>query len=187
MKSLTVGCANDLPQKASEDEPQDADCDDVAGGYRSMHVTDSSPTSPPTSRADPEAGFTLLELLIVVAILGLLVAVATPQLMKVLGGAKQDAARLSLDGLGQSLDLYKLDVGAYPTTTDGLEALWTKPSGANGWRGPYVKSQSQLLDPWGKPFTYASPSDALPYRLTSLGEDGVPGGEDEAADISSPK
>lgn len=130
-----------------------------------------------------ESGFTLLELLIVIAILGLLMAIATPQLMRVLGGAKQDAARLSIDALGQSLDLYKLDVGSYPTTEQGLAALWRKPGETAGWFGPYVKSPDQLNDPYGKPFNYVSPGKAASYELYSYGEDGQPGGEGENGDI----
>lgn len=132
-----------------------------------------------------EQGFTLLELLIVVAILGLLMAVATPQLMRVLGGAKQDTARLHIDALGQSLDLYRLNVGSYPTTEQGLNALWEKPDGAVGWYGPYVKSKDQLNDPWGKPFAYESSGGAVGYVLKSLGSDGAPGGDGEAGDVQA--
>lgn len=119
-------------------------------------------------------------------ILGLIMAIATPQLMKLLGGAKQDAAKLQMQALGQSLDIYKLDVGAYPTSEQGLVALLKKPEGAVGWAGPYAKSAEQLNDPWGSPYAYTLLEVWPGYRLSTLGEDRVVGGTDDAADISWP-
>ncbi len=133
-----------------------------------------------------EAGFTLLELLIVVAILGLVMAIATPQLMNVFGGAKQDAAKLQISALSQSLDLYRLDVGSYPTTSEGMQALLERPPSSTGWNGPYVKGANQLLDPWQRSFIYESPTaNGASYALSSLGSDGVAGGAGEAQDIAS--
>lgn len=129
-------------------------------------------------------GFTLLELLVVIVILGLIMAIATPQLMKLLGGAKQDAAKLQMQALGQSLDLYKLDVGSYPTDEQGLNVLLAAPEGAVGWAGPYAKSHDQLVDPWGVPYHYEL--SARGYTIATWGEDRSEGGEGEASDLAWP-
>ncbi|MBY0431028.1 MAG: type II secretion system major pseudopilin GspG, partial [Rhodospirillales bacterium] len=104
-------------------------------------------------------GFTLLELLVVMAILGLLAAFAAPQVMKYLGGARTDAAKVQIQNLSAMLDLYRLDNGRYPSSTEGLLALVDKPGGVTRWNGPYVKKRDMLADPWGKPYQYRAPGE----------------------------
>lgn len=137
--------------------------------------------------AEHESGFTLIELLVVLAILGLLIGFVAPALMRQLGSAKHKVAEQSIERLAGILDLYRLDVGNYPTTEQGLESLSVAPSGVAGWDGPYVKDPSGLKDPWGRPFAYRSPSERQdhPFDIYSLGADGKPGGEGEDADILS--
>lgn len=132
-----------------------------------------------------DSGYTLLELLVVLAIIGLLVAITVPQVMKILGGARSDAAQLQIESLSQSLDFYELDVGSYPTTEQGLQALISKPAGVEHWRGPYVRKERNLLDPWGKAFLYTSPGKTRRYDLVTLGRDGKPGGEGDDADVTN--
>ncbi len=106
-----------------------------------------------------DAGFTLIELLVVIAILGLLISLVAPAVLRQLGNAKVSIARQSIERIGSILDTYKLDVGSYPSTEDGMEALVTKPSDAENWNGPYVKGSSVPLDPWNHPYVYRAPSD----------------------------
>jgi general secretion pathway protein G len=131
------------------------------------------------------AGFTLLELLVVLAILGLLAAFAVPQVMNYLGGARSDAAKIQVSNLSTALDLYRLDAGRYPSTDEGLDGLVTRPSGADRWNGPYVKRQESLIDPWGEPYLYRSPGQHGAYDLFSLGADKAEGGEGEDRDLTS--
>ena len=105
-----------------------------------------------------ERGFTLLELLVVLAILGLLVGLVAPAALRQLGSAKEKIAHQSIERLATVLDMYKLDVGIYPTTEQGLQALITPPSGVSRWTGPYLKGEKLPEDPWGRPFVYRSPS-----------------------------
>jgi len=119
---------------------------------------------------DGEGGFTLLELLVVIVILGLLIGLVAPAVLRQLGHAKESIARQSVARIGSVLDLYKLDAGSYPSTQDGLQALITKPDDVDNWSGPYLKG-GVPLDPWGHPFLYQSPSQrpGLDYDLCSLG------------------
>ncbi|SDZ89167.1 type II secretion system major pseudopilin GspG [Rubrimonas cliftonensis] len=140
--------------------------------------------APPPRRARADAGFTLLELLVVVTILVLLTAAVGTVALNFLGGAKQDAARIQIGQIEAGLDLYRLDMGRYPTEREGLEALVSAPTGAARWAGPYLRKRDALEDPWGAPFTYAAPGQGgAPYDLLSLGSDGAEGGEGEAADV----
>jgi general secretion pathway protein G len=134
---------------------------------------------------DRESGFTLIELLVVIAILGLLISFVAPAMIRELGSAKHRVAEQSVERLAGILDLYRLDVGDYPTTEQGLQALNAAPNGEAGWDGPYVKDAGGLKDPWGRPFGYRSPSQRQghPFDIFSLGADGKPGGEGEDADI----
>lgn len=137
-----------------------------------------------TARARADAGFTLLELLVVVTILVLLTAAVGTVALNFLGGAKQDAARIQMGQIEAGLDLYRLDMGRYPTGGEGLEALVDAPSGAARWAGPYLRTRDALRDPWDAPFGYAAPGrGGAPYELWSLGADGAEGGEGEAADV----
>ena len=124
-------------------------------------------------RAPRDDGFTLIELLVVIAILGLLIALVAPAVLGQLGGAKVKIATQSIERLGQILDLYKLDVGSYPSTDDGLQALVAKPSDADNWNGPYVKGQVPV-DAWNHPYLYRNPSnrDGHDYDLCSGGPNG---------------
>lgn len=125
-----------------------------------------------------EAGFTLLELLVVVAILGLLIGLVAPAALRQLGGAQTSIARQSIQRLGGVLDIYRLDIGAYPTTEQGLRALVTRPAGLAGWNGPYLKSdQAVPLDPWNRPYLYRNPASrpGKDYDLCSRGPNGQAG------------
>lgn len=133
----------------------------------------------------PSLGFTLVELLVVLVILGLLGGVVGPRVIRHLGGAKVDTARLQVDDLGAALDIYHLEVGRYPSTSEGLEALVRSPGNTPGWNGPYLKKKQVPKDPWGNSFVYRSPGENGTYDLVSYGSDGSPGGEGESADISS--
>lgn len=134
-------------------------------------------------RLPKDAGLTLLELLVVVTILVILTVAIGTVALNYLGGAKSDAARLQVSQIEAGLDLYKLDVGRYPDGREGLAALVADPGGVENWRGPYVRKEAALIDPWGAPFQYAAPGRAGPYDLFSFGSDKVEGGEDDAADI----
>ena len=118
-----------------------------------------------------EQGFTLIELLVVIAILGLLISLVAPAVLRQLGGAKVSIARQSIERMGSILDTYKLDVGNYPSTEDGIQALVTRPSDAEAWNGPYVKGNTVPLDPWNHPYSYRNPSsrEGHDYDLCSNG------------------
>jgi general secretion pathway protein G len=119
-----------------------------------------------------QAGFTLLELLVVIAILGLLIGLVAPAALRQLGGAKVSIARQSIERLSSVLDLYRLDIGRYPSTEQGLQALVTQPSDVSAWSGPYLKGNGAPLDPWNHPFIYRVPSTRprYDYDLCSSGE-----------------
>lgn len=122
----------------------------------------------PNSR---ESGFTLVEMLVVLAIIGMISALVGPQVMSYLGRAKADTARVSLQNLETALDLYRLDVGRYPTEREGLASLVERPSGVESWNGPYIKKRTIPNDPWGRPFVYRSPGRSGAYDLYSRGPD----------------
>jgi len=128
-------------------------------------------------------GFTLVELLVVLVILGLLAALVGPQLFPKLGKGKQSAAKAQIELFGQTLDQFRLDVGRYPTTQEGLAALVTNP-GIDKWEGPYLK-KGLPNDPWGKPYIYTCPGTHGEYDIVSYGRDGNPGGEGEDRDVVS--
>jgi general secretion pathway protein G len=136
-------------------------------------------------RNEGERGFTLIELLVVIAILGLLITLVAPAMIRQLGSAKHKIAEQSVERLVGILDLYRLDVGSYPTTEQGLASLIASPSGITGWDGPYLKDPIGIRDPWGRPFEYRSPSQRTgrAFDIASLGADGKPGGDGEDADI----
>lgn len=138
-----------------------------------------------TSSLNKKEGFTLIELLVVLVILGLLAGLVGPQVLRYLGGAKSDTARLQIEELGAGLDLYHLETGRYPNTEEGLAALVEQPVGVSNWNGPYLKKKTLPKDPWGNEYQYRSPGEHGMYDLYSLGQDNQEGGEGEAADIVS--
>lgn len=127
-------------------------------------------------------GFTLIELLVVLAILTLLAGLVGPRVLGQLGGAKSKTAAVQIADLEKSLELFKLDVGRFPSNEEGLQALSAKPATANGWNGPYIKG-SVPNDPWGKPYKYATVPAGI--EITSLGADGIAGGDGENADVKN--
>lgn len=128
-------------------------------------------------------GFTLVELLVVMVIIGLLATLVAPGLFKQFGKGQYEAAKAQIASLEQGLDKFRLDTGRYPTSQEGLNSLVTNP-GIERWDGPYVKS-SLLVDPWKKPYQYQSPGQHGEYDLFSYGRDGQPGGEGQDKDITS--
>lgn len=116
-------------------------------------------------------------------IIGLLAALVAPRFVRQEEKAKVKAAQAQIELLGTALDTFRLDVGRYPTTQEGLEALRQRPAGTERWDGPYLKKEVPL-DPWGRPYGYRSPGEHGPYDLWSYGADGAPGGEGDNRDIT---
>mgnify|MGYP000216881877 CR=1 FL=1 len=131
-----------------------------------------------------QRGFTLIELLVVLAILTMLAGLVGPRVLSQLGGAKSKTAGVQIADLEKSLEIFKLDVGRFPSTDEGLNALNTAPSGLAGWNGPYVKGGIPN-DPWGKPYVYLNPGVKGEIDVMSFGADGQSGGEGKNADIGS--
>jgi general secretion pathway protein G len=129
-------------------------------------------------------GFTLLELLVVVAIIGLLAGIVAPRYFSQLGKSEASAARAQIDAFEKALDQYRLEVGRYPTTEQGLNALVARPGDEPRWNGPYLR-RGIPLDPWGNPYVYAQPGKRGDFDLLSYGKDGRPGGSGEDADIGN--
>jgi len=138
-----------------------------------------------SNTAKRSRGFTLVELLVVLLILGLLAGLVGPRVLKYLGGAKSDTAQLQIGEFGAGLDLYHLEVGRYPTSDEGLAALSMQPTGVNNWNGPYLKKKEVPVDPWGNAYHYRSPGENGDYDLYSLGRDNENGGEGEDEDVVS--
>jgi general secretion pathway protein G len=139
--------------------------------------------------AGARAGFTLIEVLVVIAVIAMLAALVAPNVFQHVGTAKDATARSQIELLGAALDAYRLDNGRYPTTEQGLNALEAPPNQEplpSNWRGPYLR-KAVPMDPWGSPYIYLSPGEMNPrgYDLLSLGADGEPGGEGEDADVVS--
>ena len=131
-------------------------------------------------------GFTLVEILVVMVILGMLFGLVGPRVIDYLSRAKSGVARMQLENLATALDLYRLDVGRYPSQEEGLRALVTSPAGVDRWSGPYLKDRALPLDPWDRDYIYAIPSNHDgTFDLSSLGSDGAEGGDEEAADITN--
>jgi general secretion pathway protein G len=142
-------------------------------------------TMTPSRRRAGERGFTLLELLVVLAILGLLAAIIGPQVIRYLGSSRTQTAHVQAKNIEAALELYKLDAGRYPTPEEGLQALVKAPASDPSWNGPYIADASALTDPWGKPYLLKIPGDHGEVDVYSLGSDGQPGGTGEAKDVGS--
>jgi general secretion pathway protein G len=136
----------------------------------------------PQARA--QRGFTLLELLVVMVIIGLLVGIVGPGILRNIGKSEVKATKAQIDSLGKALDQFRLDTGHYPTTEQGLNALVTKPANEAKWEGPYLV-KAVPLDPWGHPYVYKNPGEHGDYDLLSYGKDGQPGGSGESADLTN--
>ncbi len=132
-----------------------------------------------------QRGFTLLELMVVLLILAMLAAIATPQVIKHLRKAKTETAGVQIEALGASLDFYQLDLGRYPTQEEGLKALVERPPNDKQWDGPYIKKSASLVDPWGEPYRYQFPGKRGEYDLFTLGADKKEGGDGEASDVGN--
>jgi general secretion pathway protein G len=140
----------------------------------------------PRSSRTAAAGMTLIEILVVLVLIGIVLGIVGGNFIGRGEKAKGDAAKIEIGQIGQALDLYKLEVGRYPTTQEGLQALVQAPSGAGNWNGPYWKKATVPKDPWGNDYKYASPAqNGGPYEIMSYGADGKEGGEGPNKDISS--
>jgi general secretion pathway protein G len=136
-----------------------------------------------TFQARTAAGFTLLELLVVVTIIGLLAAYVGPKYFSQLGRSEQGVAKAQVEAFARALDTYRLEVGRYPSSEEGLEALLSKPANAARWNGPYLQ-KAVPDDPWGHAYLYRSPGSTGDFEITSYGKDGQPGGTGDAADVT---
>jgi general secretion pathway protein G len=130
-------------------------------------------------------GFTLLELLVVLAILGLLYAIVGPQVIRYLSSSKSETAAVQVKNVDAALKLLRLDTGRYPSAQEGLQALVTQPTGMADWRGPYLPTSAALTDPWGNPYRYANPGKHGEIDVSSLGSDNAEGGTGEAKDLGN--
>jgi general secretion pathway protein G len=137
------------------------------------------------STSTSEAGFTLLELLVVLAILGLLAAIVGPQVVRYLGSSKTQSAQIQARNIAASLELYRLDAGRFPTAEEGLKALVKAPASVPLWNGPYLPDESAITDPWGRPYQIKTPGDHGEVDVFSLGSDGAAGGSGEARDVGN--
>lgn len=136
-------------------------------------------------KSSREGGFTLLELLVVLSIMGLLAAIVGPQVIKYLGSSKSEAARVQVKNIASSLQLFRLDAGRYPSAEEGLSALVKQPSSVPNWNGPYMPDASAITDPWGKPYRFLAPGKHGEVDVYTLGSDGAEGGSGEAKDVGN--
>jgi len=132
-----------------------------------------------------EEGFTLVEMLVVITIIGLIMGLIGPRVLNYLSESKVKAARIQLQSFSSALDLFYLDAGRYPSSSEGLAGLMQRTPGVAAWNGPYLKGNSVPNDPWNHPYLYRSPGEHGPYEIISYGADGQEGGSGLAADISS--
>jgi general secretion pathway protein G len=132
-----------------------------------------------------QGGFTLVEILVVITIIGLIMGLIGPRVLNYLGESKVKAAKIQIESFSSALDLFFLDLGRYPMANEGLAALVQRPGNASGWSGPYLRGGVVPLDPWGHPYVYRSPGQNGPYEIVSFGADGQEGGSGTATDLSS--
>ena len=137
------------------------------------------------SRTRHQRGFTLVEILVVITIIGLIMSLVGPRVLNYLSESKVKAAKIQIQSFTSALELFYLDAGRYPTTSEGLGALVKSTGGLSVWNGPYLKGGSVPNDPWGKAYLYRSPGERAPFEIVSYGADGVEGGTGIAADIST--
>jgi general secretion pathway protein G len=138
-----------------------------------------------TPKNNIERGFTLLELLVVLAILGLLAAIVGPQVIRYLGSSKTQTASIQVKNIAASLQLFRLDAGRLPTNEEGLKSLVQAPASVPLWNGPYLPDQAAITDPWGRPYLMRIPGQHGEVDVFSLGSDGAPGGTGEAKDVGN--
>ena len=138
-------------------------------------------------RLGDDRGYTLTEMLVVLAIIGLIAAVLVPGLIGQLGRARAKSAQMQLDTIAAAVEVFRTDVNRYPTNAEGLNALLAEPAGTDGWTGPYLKNTKLLQDPWGHPVLYSLSSDGLTFTVTSLGRDGAQGGTGLDKDLVAPE
>ena len=134
-------------------------------------------------RDTAQSGFTLVEILVVITIIGLIMGLVGPRVLGYLGESKVKAAQIQIESLASALDLFYLDAGRYPSSAEGLAALVRRPGATTSWNGPYLKNGQVPNDPWGHPYLYRSPGERGPYDIVSYGSDGQEGGTGTAADI----
>lgn len=150
-----------------------------------MSAAAVSPSGSGRRRRRGEDGFTLLEMLVVLAIMGLLAAIIAPQVLKYLGSSRTQSAKVQIQNIDAALQLFRLDVGRFPTQEEGLAAVVAQPPTAPGWNGPYLQKSTALIDPWGTPYQYRSPGQHGEVDVFSYGSDKAEGGTGEAADVSN--
>jgi general secretion pathway protein G len=146
--------------------------------------TKASPARRRLSRVRAQRGFTLVEMLVVITIIGLIMGLVGPRVLSYLGESKIKAARIQIKSFESSLNLFYLDAGRYPTTSEGLAALVKPAPGLTAWNGPYLNGSSVPNDPWGKPYVYRSPGERSAWEIMSYGADGQEGGTGPNADIT---
>jgi len=139
----------------------------------------------PRTRRRGERGFTLVEILVVITIIGLIMGLVGPRVLNYLTESKAKAAKIQIESFASALDLFFLDSGRYPSGSEGLTALVQRPGSISGWSGPYLKGGLVPADPWGNPYIYRSPGQRGAYDLVSFGADGQEGGTGTASDITS--
>jgi|SRR5437764_5785874 len=139
----------------------------------------------PRKRRAGERGFTLVEILVVITIIGLIMGLVGPRVLNYLTESKAKAAKIQIESFASSLDLFFLDAGRYPSSSEGLGALVQRPGNISGWNGPYLKGGNLPADPWGNAYIYRSPGQHGAYDIVSFGADGQEGGSGTAGDITS--
>ena len=149
------------------------------------NVTDAKASSSRAGGRDGEAGFTLVEMLVVITIIGLIMGLVGPRVLSYLSESKTKAAKIQIESLVAAIDLYYLDNSRYPGANEGLAALVERPASASAWNGPYLKTNSVPVDPWGRPYVYKVPGDHGPYEIDSYGSGGPEGGSSGGTLITS--
>jgi general secretion pathway protein G len=153
--------------------------------FKSVGIFFAADTKRERRQAAGQEGFTLVEMLVVITIIGLIMGLIGPRVLNYLSESKVKAARIQMQSFSGALDLFYLDAGRYPSTSEGLAALVQRTAGVTAWNGPYLKGSSLPKDPWNHPYLYRAPGEHAPYEIISYGSDGQEGGTGTAADIST--